>query len=155
MSFWPALFIVIAIAMVVGPIMIIQPSRRDQRLAKYRQTAANLGLQVRTVKVGDRMAVIYSFPVTLSKNTPYWQLLKQAYDHDLHFHGKWQLQTKDTEIPTSCQDVLRLFLDELPDDILGVEVNPTSVGIIWLESAGVTTVEQVKNWLLVLYQLLV
>ena len=164
MSVWLMLFIILAIAMLVGPIMIMQPSARDQRLAKCRQRAAALGLQVKAIKVGEQYLMSYRLPVPVvlgeevaamdAKDLPCWQLMKQPYAHELHFYGKWQLQSKASAIPQHYQDQLRVFIDTLPEDVVGLEVNPDAIGLVWLESPGSITVEQIRDHLKELHRLI-
>ncbi|MGH1440294.1 MAG: hypothetical protein ACRBBR_09310 [Cellvibrionaceae bacterium] len=152
MSYWPVVFIVLAIAMVVGPIMIMKPSRRDQRLASLRQKAASLGLQVRMSDYEGRATAVYSFPVDLPKNTPAWQLLKQSYSHGIHFHGRWQLLENSAKVPTGLENTIKHYIDNLYDDVVGIEVDKKAVRLWWLENPKAETVEDIQESLKQLYK---
>ncbi len=151
MSFWAVIFIVLAIAMAVGPIMIMQPSSRDRRLAKFRQSAASLGLQVRMADYkannAKRSIAVYSQAVELPSKAPSWVLLKQSYQHDIHFYGKWEWQEGSQALEISKHGALQAFLNELPDDIVGMEVNNKMIGIWWNEAASEVTIDQIKSWI--------
>lgn len=149
MSYWPIVFIVLAIAMAVGPIMIMQPSRRDRRLAELRQKAASLGLQLRLSDYEGSSVAVYTLPVILPKNTPTWQIIKQAYAHGLHFYQHWQLSSSSTieMVPATIADALKAYIDQLPDDIVGIEVSNKIVGIWWQEKPNSVTIDEVKSLL--------
>ena len=94
MSFWPIILIVLAIAMAVGPVMMMQPTTRDRRLAGLRQDAAQAGLHVRMsdYEKGEkkRPVAVYTYQVNLPKGTPTWSLIRRSYSHDIHFHATWE-----------------------------------------------------------------
>lgn len=144
MSYWSILFILLAIAMAVGPIMIMQPSRRDRRLAALRQTAATLGMHVRMSDYEGKPVAVYSLPVDLLKTTPKWQLIKQLYSHDIHFYQQWQLSAKSDDIPDAIHTQLKQFIDELPDDIIGIEVSSKMLGVWWKERSTSMGAEELK-----------
>ncbi len=150
MSFWPILLIGLAIAMAVGPIMLMQPSNRDKRLANLRQKAALAGLHVRMSNYdkGDQKitVAVYSCNVNLPKNTPSWSLLRRSYRHEIHFYGVWEWQT-DKRLESKKFDDLRGFLDKISNDIVGIEVNEKSVSLWWKENPSEITVEYIKDLL--------
>jgi hypothetical protein len=151
MSMWPIVFIIIAVAMAVGPIMMMQPSARDRRLANLRQKAAALGLQVRMTDIiwdqKKRSVAIYNLPVDLPKGTLAWCLLRGAYKHDIHFDGEWQWRSPTEQAPTEYHEQLHAFIKRLPSDIVGIDINRNTVGLLWLEQSSELTVEQLKDWL--------
>jgi len=145
MSYWAIIFIIIAIAMALGPIMMMQPSRRDRRLADLRQKAASLGLQVRMSDYEGRPVAVYSKPADLPKTTISWQLLKQSYSHGIHFYQEWQLLDNSSAVPAEIEHAIKLYIDELFQDIVGIEVNKKAVGVWWLEKPNTETVEQILS----------
>ncbi|MFT6386947.1 MAG: hypothetical protein ACJAUP_000316 [Cellvibrionaceae bacterium] len=144
MSYWPFVFITLAIIMAVGPIMMMQPSRRDKRLAALRQEAASLGLEVRMSDYKGRLVAAYSMPVDLPKTTPSWQLIKQSYSHGIHFYQKWQMIGRSGSIPEDLEQPIRSYIDDLSDDIVAIEVNNMVVGVWWQEHPNTLTIEQIK-----------
>ncbi len=158
MSFWPVIFIVLAIAMAVGPIMIMQPSSRDRRLAKLRQSAASSGLQVRMADYktnnGKQSIAVYSQAVELPSKTPCWTLLKHPYQHDIHFYGMWEWQAGSEAPKASMHGGLHKLLDSLPDDIVGLEVNNKVIGIWWREASSEITIDQIKSWIKQCYDII-
>ncbi len=138
MTIWALALILLAIIMLVGPIMMFRPSVRDRRLAALRQEAVSIGLQVRLASYRlqgkQRDVAIYSLPVVdLPSASAGWQLLRQAYTHDIHFYRQWQLQGELSPMTQATQASLKSFLDTLPASIVGVEVNHPWVCLWCLE----------------------
>lgn len=151
MTFWPIILIVLAIAMAVGPIMLMQPSTRDRRLASLRQEAAQAGLDVRMAdyEKGEQKTsvAVYTYQVNLPKNTPTWSLLRRSYAHEIHFHSTWEWQSTNKKISSKKEDELHQFLDGLPVDIVGLEVNEMRVGVWWQEKPSAMTIKTIKQLL--------
>jgi len=147
MSFWPILLIGLAIAMAVGPIMLMQPSNRDKRLADLRQKAALAGLSIRMSDYGQgdqkTTVAVYSCHANLPKNIPSWSLLRRPYKHEIHFHGVWEWQS-DKRVSDKSTSELRSFLDNLNDDIVGVAVSEKTVSVWWQEKPSKITIEDIK-----------
>lgn len=150
MSFWPIVLIVLAVAMAIGPIMLMQPSSRDKRLADLRQKAALAGLSIRMSDYGQgdqKTAVaVYSSHTNLPKNIPSWSLLRRPYKHEIHFYGVWEWQS-DNRVSDNNSAKLRSFLDKLSDDIVGVSVSEKNVSIWWQEKSSKITVGDIKTFL--------
>ena len=155
MSLWALLFIGLAVMMAIGPVMLMQPSRRERHLAGLRQQAAQLGLSVRMAKYPDTESgtasdavAVYSLPVELPSTTASWQLIRRSYSHNIHFYGHWDWQ-RPADLPLPQQGQLKQLLDDFPSDIVGIELSKASIGIWWRETAGVLTIEgNIKPWLL-------
>jgi hypothetical protein len=151
MSFWPIILIVLAIAMAVGPVMMMQPTTRDRRLAGLRQDAAQAGLHVRMsdYEKGEkkRPVAVYTYQVNLPKGTPTWSLIRRSYSHDIHFHATWEWRSTNKKISSEKEDQLFQFIDSLPKDIVGLEVNEMMVGIWWQEKSPTITIKTIKQLL--------
>lgn len=147
----------LALAMMIGPIMIMQPSQRQRRLARLRELALERGLKVRTLNM-PQGAVRAGEPVTLyclplSNQKPQkdaWLLVRQPFSHGAHFQQDWDW-ADDRQAPASWQDTLRKALPELPVSIIAIEAGAHSLGVAWLESAGEKSPEEavaeLSDWL--------
>lgn len=96
-SGWPVVIIVLVVAMAVGPVMLMQPSGRQRRLAKLRQNALSEGLLVSVAhwpdKAGERPKGImrYSLPwAAEDRHDVKMLLVRKNYQHELHLAGVWQ-----------------------------------------------------------------
>jgi hypothetical protein len=138
--------------MAVGPIMLMKPSKRDQRIASLRQEAAQQEMHIRLSSFEDKPTAVYSIHVELPKSIIPWLLLKQSYTHGLHFHGPWEFQedsdsSSKPTINNALQKELIDFLDRLPADIVGVELGKQTVGLWWKEKPNGMTVMDLKDQL--------
>lgn len=151
MTFWPIILIALAVAMAIGPVMMMQPNSRERRLASLRLDAAQSGLYIRMADYEydghTKSVTVYSHPISVPKNTPTWSLLRRSYDHGIHFHVKWEWQSTDKKISRQRDHDLRKFLDTLPDDVVGLEINETMAGIWWLEKSSSMTIKDLKQLL--------
>lgn len=155
---WTAIIIVcLVIAMMVGPVMLIQPSRRQRRLANLRAVAVVHGLKVRmkwmpdgNVRAGQQVALYYqNWPDNKTlKNT--WLLARQPYSHGLHFAENWDWTNERAASP-EWQETIRRALPALPDSVVAVEAASQSLGLCWLEQTGEKSAEQataeISTWL--------
>lgn len=150
MNLWFIVLTILVLAMVVGPIMMFKPSKRDQRLAALRQAAAQKGLGVRLVPTKHHnskhaVAVYSSYinepktsdnPDEVAEVTPLkWVLLKQSFEHGVHFYGYWDWQDSNAKAPVADHVTLKSLLDELDETFVGLELTDIGVGLWWTEKS--------------------
>lgn len=147
----------LALAMMIGPIMIMQPSQRQRRLARLRELALECGLKVRTlnmpqgsVRAGEAVS-LYCLPLSNEKpQKETWLLLRQAFSHGAHFKDDWDW-ADDREAPPAWHAALQQALAELPASVVAVEAGGFSLGVAWLESTGdkrpEDAVAEIAQWL--------
>lgn len=149
---WIAILVTVgAIAMALGPVMMIAPSKSQKRIAKLRSYANAHGLQVRlrqapqgAVVAGHEGQAIaqYFFPwkgrEDNKKRLQYqtWCLVKTSYEHDIHFRGVWQWANQD-KAPASVQPLLQQVLSSLPDDVIALQADTHGLSFYWWETAEV------------------
>jgi hypothetical protein len=138
MNIWTVLIIIVTLSMVVGPVAMLRPSKRDGRLADLRQMAAQKGIRVRLASLmlssGEKPLAIYSLSLPQS-DIPHtqWLLVQQSFEHELHFWSKWDWNDKTAIAPLHLHSLLKQQIQQLDASILGIEVAPHSVGVYWLE----------------------
>lgn len=136
---WPAIIIVLVIAMVVGPVMLMRPSKRDQYLAKLRASAREQGVQVSSSRLKDASGSLCWFywrPLENKdeNNKPAFEpivLERKSYAHDLHVADYFEI-TKGDSVPVGFESILK----HLPDSVQGVELNRHAIGVHWSERGG-------------------
>ncbi len=132
--------VVLAVAMVVGPVMMLQPSKGLAKIAALRSHASQLGL---TVHLPSREAdgkpvrgAIYRMPLPEAigkrKNFASWRVKRQKHTHGIHFHGEWDWAS-ESRAPEAITDELRRQLDTLPESIAALECTTAGVGLQWDE----------------------
>lgn len=150
MSVWAIVIIVVTIAMVVGPVAMLRPSKRDSRLTDLRQAAAQKGIRVRlaslVLSAKSQDLAVYSLSFEKSEEVhPQWLIVQQSFTHDVHFSGQWDWAEKSAAAPRSQHDALLAFLASLDPSILGVEVTAHTVALYWQERS--ISIDQVESLL--------
>lgn len=134
---------VMVVALMVGPIMMMQPSRGERRLVKLRKLAMQNNLKVRVVPspLGGGGASYASYTQSWpdevykrikSQQLPNWRLEQLELDHEIHFHGRWEWSVKPS-IALGYADSLKQEIDSLRVKAVMIEVNKLGVGIVWPE----------------------
>lgn len=127
--------------MVLGPIMMLQPSSRQKRIATLRQTAIEKGLRVRMSSSEGMPQAVYELP--WAKKRPSlkgWSLQRKKYVHELHLSEYWAWQGDGRPAPAQVAD-LRSIIDQLPNDVTYVSYNDGGVAYQWQESGGADALE--------------
>lgn len=153
-NYWPLLLIIGAIALAVGPVMMMQPSQRIRRLTALRQGAAQKAMRVRleTMKVGSEKKEIAVYSLLLpSSDTPKtarpsWTLLKKEYAHGINFYGEWEWANPKHTAPPNHHNALRSIVDTLDESIVGIELSPNAVGVYWKEKQR--TIDDIEQLLI-------
>lgn len=130
---------VLVVAMLVGPVMLLQPTTQQKRLAKLRSIANNSDLHVRITQnpaSGDpRQIAVYSFRVPRDIGEPNikpWCLSRQNFEHELNFVADWDWKDA-ARPPKEKRDAIRSWLMDLPAPIRAVEVSDVAVEVYWTE----------------------
>lgn len=147
-NYWPVIFIVCAIALAVGPVMMMQPSQRIRRLSALRQAAAQKSMRVRlstvTLTSGKKEVAVYSMPLPKTEAVrPKWTLLKQGYTHEANFDNLWDWENKKNTAPKDQHAILRELISSFDESIIGFEVSQSSVGIYWCEKT--LTIDDIES----------
>ena len=138
MNLWPILLIALALALVIGPVMMFKPSRRDTHLAALRQLAATNGVTVRLRQL-ERSGVTtsvaeYALPVNENlSDTGDWLLLRQSFAHEVHFNEYWHWENPQKQAPAALWDALLKQSSSAPASIYGIGGTATSIYILWNE----------------------
>ena len=138
---WTTIFAVFLVsAMIIGPIMMIQPSQRQRRLARLRTLAAKQGLRVhlgQNPAGGEpRQLALYSMAVDsaqVDRAPQPWCVGRQSLEHEINLIADWDWIG---ELRASKAVTARLieWLPSLPAPIRAVEVTPHSVVLYWTEA---------------------
>lgn len=153
-NYWSFLFIFGAIALAVGPVMMMQPSQRTRRLTALRQEAAQRSIRVRletlTFAAEKKEVAVYSLLLPSSDKSKTsrvsWTLLKQDYAHGINFYGQWEwVSAKNTAKPEH-HAALQGIVDTLDNSIVGLALTPTVVSVYWDEKR--LTIDDIEQLLI-------
>lgn len=157
MSWFVIFLLFLVFAMMVGPILLVQPSRRDRRIAALRAKAADLGLKVSMQSLERGVTPVYErrWPsLEKSKRTNVeWTLERQTYSHGIHFADWWQWLGQGRP-PSAALPVLEGRLAKLPESVSNVESTPLGLRCYWSEQGGESVLLDLAEWLQVTTELM-
>gem|GEM_PF-1795921 len=141
-----------------GPILWLVPSRRDRRLAQIRQAARSEGLTVelRTVPnthptAAQRVSAGGAIREPVVSCTGYSHTLRRKLtrlpsvrlltspEAERGPREGWEFNPpvpRPQPYLTQLLAVLEPIFAELPDDVIGVEIEPRTLTVLWLEGPG-------------------
>lgn len=147
MNALPIIIVILAIAMMLGPILLLQPNKMQRRLASLRQTAAEKGLQVRMLKRDAEVVAAYQLPWSIARRKRQkWMLKRTSYEHGLHIAGFWQWLDHNRPSP-QFEQILAEALPELPSSVVGIEADSYGIAVLWLEQGGEERLNNLIAWL--------
>lgn len=140
---WPIIIVVLVIAMSVGPIMMMQPSKSQQRLAKLRQSAASLGFKVgsSSLKTDDGVLCwFYWLPLPEESELNPLLCVKNNYEHGMHLAKYWSVRSGDAK---TNKAELEQCLSAMPAAVYAFELNENVIGVHWTETGGQALLEDI------------
>lgn len=154
MSWSVVLFIGLVFCMMVGPILMFKPSRRQHRITRLRALAQHNGLRIRIGKLRDESVAVYARAwqrrpedgIDAASPFAQWALWRKDYSHDLHWSQYWEWRSKRAALP-ELKAMLQPHLAHLPPSVLALEADAGGVGCYWLESEGEATLNQLTETL--------
>lgn len=151
MNIWILVVLAGVVAMVLGPVMMLQPSTHERRQAALRRLATERGLtvsmkslprQVTDLEEPGRMPV-YHLPAAKGGGpTVPWMLVSAAYRHEAHFLGTWAWQGGG-RAGAREQQLLAEHLPGLPRSAKAVTGDPGGWSVYWSEAGGEEALEPI------------
>jgi hypothetical protein len=157
MSWFIVFLLFLVFTMMVGPILLMQPSRRDRKIAALRTKAGDLGLKVTLQSLERGLTPVYErrWPsMEKSKRVGVeWVLERQTYSHGIHFADWWQWLGQGRP-PAAVLPILAERLSTLPATVSVVEATPLGLRCYWSEKGGEPVLLQLAEWLKVTAELM-
>lgn len=145
------ILIILAAAMVLGPVLLIQPSKGAAKTAKIRELAALAGLRVGLLSKDDakrgknkdglqsdtRDFVEYSLPLPrafedIYKGDACWTVTQCNYSHGLHFYNFWDWRG-EARPHARIEAGLKSFIDQLPVGVSSLILRDDYCALHWNE----------------------
>lgn len=150
MSWFVVFLLFLVFAMMVGPILLMQPTQRDRKIAALRAKAGDQGLKVTLQSQERGLIPVYErrWP-SLEKSKRVgveWALERQTYSHGIHFADWWQWRGADRP-PVAVLPILQERLAALPESVSVVEATPLGLRCYWSENGGEPVLLQLAEWL--------
>ena len=144
-SWAPVMFIVLAVAMAVGPVLMLKPSKRQQGLARLRARALEMGLQVHLLPLSKGRSSVSTYCRPWQEkgaDKAAWTLERMTYEHDLHFFGEWSWQAGLAAEP-HWHGPLKALLPQIPQQLLAIGNGPQGLCCYWDERGGEMVLEEI------------
>lgn len=136
------LLFILALAMVIGPVMMIRPTPGMKRVAKLRSLANQQGFTITIKPPSDKGRVpgaayflLRKKSIHEKKNIVTWRLEKKTHSHEIHFYGLWDWAGA-AHAPKGQWPLLHTILDDIPVGVTELELNTMNVGCMWDETCG-------------------
>lgn len=150
MSWFVVLLLFLVFAMMVGPILLMQPSPRDRKIAALRAKAGTLELKVTLQSLESGLTPVYERPWPSTEKSKRkgveWMLERQTYSHGIHFADWWQWLGQGRP-PVAVLPLLEERMAKLPGSVSLVEASPLGLRCYWSEKGGEPVLQQLAEWL--------
>lgn len=149
MNIWFFVILIVACAIVLGPIAMLRPSPAQRRRENLRLHASKMGVrfsmrQLPLLKTDMEKPtptpVYYLPPQDKSRAIPEWILVRTRYEHEANFYHEWDWQS-DVRPTTAVCACLKRYLPQLPASISAVSQGGLGTCMFWSEKEGVATLE--------------
>lgn len=136
------------VAMVVGPVAMLQLNPAERRQEALRQAARERGLQVRLQpqKMGAGAPVMLPTYLLAAPGAETWRLTRARYRHPLHLQDWWQW-AEGQRPPAALLPLLETILPRLPESVEVLGSGRAGVYAGWRERGGPEALEQLQDCL--------
>jgi len=151
---WAILIIGFSLCLIIGPILLLQPSPRQRKIADIRTKAYSLGFTVSMSEYeGDQVAeYLRAWPGTQLKwQATDWVLERKNYLHDIHFCGHWDWQGS-SRAPEQSAQIVHEFIERLPKSVVAVRASRAGIALQWREAGGEQALQELLAQLDVLIE---
>jgi len=147
---WLVVIMVVAVALIIGPFMMMRPNPAQKRKEQLRINAAAKGIRfsVKTlpqqnteIEKSAPIPVYFLAPGKHARDDD-WLLLRAGYTHEMHFLNSWAWQG-ESRASSLEQSVLQKYLPLLPESVEAVSAGSKGVCVYWREQGGEQVLEQI------------
>ncbi|MEN0037500.1 MAG: hypothetical protein AAGC78_10540 [Cellvibrio sp.] len=160
MNIWFFVLLLLAFALVIGPISMLKPSPAQKRKEQLRLYAAKFGLRfsmrqlpkLKTeIERSQPMPVYYLPPQDKSRAIPEWILVRTSYEHEGNFYREWDWQTDVRPAENICA-LLKNYLPQLPASVSAISQGGLGTCVFWTEKEGAETLDLLAKILTEIHQ---
>lgn len=160
MNIWFFIILIVALAVVIGPIAMLRPNPAQQRKEQLRIYASKHGLRFSMRRLPalktdmDQPALLpvyYLPPPPETRDVQEWILMRTSYAHEGNFYLEWDWQTDVRPSDATC-DLLKTYLPQLPASVPAISHGNLGICVFWREYEGVETLDLLIKMLNNLYQ---
>jgi hypothetical protein len=151
MNVYAVIVILLVIAMVVGPVSMMQPNRSQRRREQLRRRAREMGLTVSLLPPPplatdtEPPAAMPVYSLITSSAQPCWSVRRTEYAHESHLNQWWQFvgATPPEPLLSRIQNTLK----DLPSGVLALRMSSRQIEAFWRESGDEQAVAQLLECL--------
>lgn len=145
MSIWFFIMLIVAFALVLGPISMLRPNPAQKRKEQLRLYASKQGLRFSMRRLpalktdtDQPMAIpiYYLPPQSKILDVPEWILMRTRYVHEGNFYLEWDWQSTVRPKDTTCT-LLKAYLPQLPESVSAISFGGLGSCVFWSEKEGV------------------
>jgi len=160
MNIWFFIIVIVAFAMVIGPITMLRPSPAQKRREGLRLHAANHGLRfgmrrlpaLKTdIDQAAAMPAYYLPPKAKPGVNIEWILMRTSYAHEGNFYQEWDWQGDQRPL-SKVSDLLKEYLPKLPLSVSAITHENLGTCVFWSEKEGIETLDLLIEMLNKLHQ---
>jgi hypothetical protein len=141
MDIWFFVILVIAMALVLGPVSMLRPKPAQKRRENLRLYASQKGVRF-TLQRPPRLAtdmeqpipmsVYYLPPVDKAQVEKEWILMRTHYEHEKNFYQEWDWQSP-AQPNEQIRQYLKEYLPTLPASVIAITQGKLGTCVFWSE----------------------
>lgn len=155
MNFWFIGLLIVAIALVLGPIAMLRPNPAQKRKEQLRLQASAQGVRfsmrrlpaLKTdMEVPPVVPVYFLPPPATMQCQDDWVLMRTGYEHEGNFYKEWDWQGAARPSDVICA-ILKTLLPNLPASVPAIAQGKSGTCVFWRESEGEAELERLVSLL--------
>lgn len=150
MSIGLIIVVIVAVALVVGPVMMMRPNPAQKNKENLRSLARVRGVHFSMRNIPQQAdeqekpasVPVYFFPPEKSQLSPSWMLVRTNYEHEINLLGWWAWQGEPRATNAELA-ILEAQLQALPESVKAVSSGSGGICVYWGEKGGEPVLQQV------------
>lgn len=144
MNFWFIGLLIVAIALILGPIAMLRPNPAQKRKEQLRKHASEQGIRftmrrlpaLKTNMEAPPVVPVYFLPPPVNAQfQDDWILMRTEYEHEGNFYREWDWQGGARPSEAICK-TLKASLPDLPLSVPAIAQGKSGSCIFWREIEG-------------------
>ncbi len=155
MNIWFFVLLILAVALVIGPVSMLRPKPAQRHKEMLRMTAAGQGVRfgLRTLPKLKTAAedpsptpVYYLSPTVKMQSLPTWTLMRTDYEHEGNFYQEWDFEGEYRPGATIC-GFLKDILPTMPASVAAISQGKAGTCVFWNEKGDLETLDALVTML--------
>lgn len=155
MNFWFIGLLIMAVALILGPIAMLRPNPAQKRKEQLRLQASSQGIRfsmrrlpvLKTdMEVPPTVPVYFLPPPAAIQSNDDWILMRTGYEHEGNFYREWEWQGLARPSTAICTSLLQV-LPDVPASVPAIAQGKSGTCIFWRETGGELELAKLINLL--------